>query len=239
MSSLVNYSSSSSSDEEPLEPTLKRIKLPVPFEPIKSNDSNDDPEKHCGRKRQIPHVTGNWSSHLFINCEHLASILEDFFEHVKETTQDIEIIEAPHVSLSKNFIVKYHWIDNLTKVLSQNLKFKTFQLKFSTSSVQFLSNEDSSRHFACLLVNNSCNDDLERLIEVIDQSLKEFDLPSYYENRIFHSSIIWKLTEFTEEEKLLIRRDIFKFVPNEVTLDSTVEKITLKTGNKIKFFNCL
>lgn len=238
MNKLVSYTSSSSSEDEFMPPAKKKTKLPVPFEPLKRNDRTDDLLKHQGRKRQISHVAGNWSSHLFIDCEHLKTTLCEYLRKVKEFYNDIEIVGSPHVSVSKNFIIKYHWIDNLSKVLSRNIKFNQFPVSFSISNIEFLSNEDKSRHFACILVNESCTGVLEKLVESIDQSLKEFDLPKYYENRVYHASIFWKLTEFSNDEKSIIREEICNFVQNEKALDSIVEKITFKMGNKIKFFNC-
>lgn len=34
---------------------------------------DDDPALHGGRKRAIPHVQGNWPTHIYVECEHPAA----------------------------------------------------------------------------------------------------------------------------------------------------------------------
>ncbi|KAG5680387.1 hypothetical protein PVAND_009896 [Polypedilum vanderplanki] len=237
MDKLVNYTSSSDDDDKE-EPLIKKQKLILP-QPFKKEPTISKPNNrynHQGRKRQIPHEEGNWSSHVFIDCSHLNGVLTEIIEKITSTYPNIEKIEEEHLSLSKNFILKYHWIDNFTSVLSRNLKFTSFSLKFDFSNIIFLSNEDHSRHFACIMIDESCDFHLKKLIDQTDKSLIEFELPKYYEKLILHVSIFWKLNEFTEDEKKLIREEFIK-------LDSTfyihIDKICFKTGNKMKFFHSI
>ena len=78
---LVDYSDSDTSDAETEPPTKLRKTSDsgsrLPPLPSRFHDlyavpprmaKDDDPSLHGGRKRAIPHVQGNWPTHVFIEC---------------------------------------------------------------------------------------------------------------------------------------------------------------------------
>jgi U6 snRNA phosphodiesterase len=145
------------------------------------------------------------------------------------------LIESPHLSLSKTFILKHHWIDNFVTTLKS--KFKDSKqdevfLQFNKSQVLFLSNEEKTRHFACLPVEEYAYSILKSILDKVDSCLEEFNLPTYYKDPKFHISILWKLNEFTEDEKVYIENQLNKINEN---LEFNATQINFKTGNK--FFN--
>lgn len=63
------------------------IKLPLPPLPTAFHNlyptalrtsTHDDPSLHGGRKRAVPHVDGNWATHIYLECKQHASLPAPF-----------------------------------------------------------------------------------------------------------------------------------------------------------------
>jgi len=236
MESLVDYSSSEASDEEKSQLAALNITLPMllPAQDNSSTNIRDCPQDHQMRSRSFEHCEGNWATHVYIDCP-LSECLRQGLRNIFDKSNNLHLIESTHVSLSKTFVLKFHWIENFFTSLRQ--KFKDSSTKFMlqlSSNVVYFANEDRSRHFACILATEWCNPVLSVIIEKVDSSLKEFNLPLYYEDPSAHVSVIWKLSEFTESEKSQISTAIKKIMEehNEV-LNIWVDKISVKSGNKL------
>ncbi|KAI9669316.1 MAG: poly(U)-specific 3'-to-5' RNA exonuclease [Alyxoria varia] len=108
-SGLVDYSSSSDSDREPEHREAKRIRsnktsaetpreqslppLPTNFRDLYASgtrvSTQDDPSLHGGRKRTMPHMEGNWPTHVYLEwypSQTERSTLEHLIDAVESST---------------------------------------------------------------------------------------------------------------------------------------------------------
>lgn len=170
----------------------------------------------------------------------LLYILVPLSENIKSkigelTTDELHMIESTHVSLSKTFIVRYHWIQNFCSTLQEQFSETSFQFQLQLiPEIVYFSNDEGTRHFACVLLDECCRPIVASIIQKVDKCLKEFNLPAYYEDPSEHVSILWKLNSFTSEEKLQISTIITElFSSNKEDFKMLIEKISLKIGNKL------
>lgn len=104
------------------------------------------------------------------------------------------LLEDFHVSLTRTLVLKYHWIDSFVEALKNNAdSYQSFTMELS--DIKVYCNEDQSRTFIGITVE-STNNSLQRLSQILDELLTEYQLPTFYEVRILDCVRKWILTDW-------------------------------------------
>ncbi|OJJ46088.1 hypothetical protein ASPZODRAFT_25980 [Penicilliopsis zonata CBS 506.65] len=215
---LVQYSDSeaesgsgseSESAHEPLQQPAKKRRLehrsptlpplPAAFHDLYASSTRvsirDDPNLHGGRKRAIPHVEGNWPTHIylewypskndFIKLDQVVTRLEDNSEGniaIHSLLQSDLGAQLPlHISLSRPVVLQ---TEQRTPFLAtfqhflQDSNIAAFDV--TVEGLDWVSNYEKTRWFLVLRVCKHEKDYLNTLLRLSNSSLAHFGQPPLY-----------------------------------------------------------
>ncbi|KAF7594969.1 poly(U)-specific 3'-to-5' RNA exonuclease [Aspergillus hancockii] len=157
----------------------------------------DDPSLHGGRKRVIPHVEGNWPTHIYLEWypsrDELA-ILSDVIEQIEgklgKTNVELHSLlrsdlgaQLPlHISLSRPVVLRTEQRQSFLETFQsaiQDAHVQTFNIR--TEGLHCVSNYEKTRWFYVLRVKKPENDPLNHLLKLSNRSLALFGQPPLYE----------------------------------------------------------
>ncbi|CAG8519543.1 5596_t:CDS:2, partial [Paraglomus brasilianum] len=166
-----------------------------------------DPSKHEGRIRTIPHVEGNFATHIHVRVKappeflNLMRSLETYLKthhtsiHSCSDNDSATELEL-HISLSRLIILKYHQIERFWNNLQSALgRPKSFTMSFAR--IIQLMNDTRTCSYLALEVGMGTNE-LKSLLEKIDYVVGQFKQPTFYEKPRFHTSVFWSLNHLSE-----------------------------------------
>ncbi|KAG4440967.1 hypothetical protein IFR05_003531 [Cadophora sp. M221] len=157
----------------------------------------DDPSLHEGRKRVIPHIEGNWPTHIYIewypsttedaSLSKLISALQkdiSFDSNSKvhsSVTSDVGVPLPLHVSLSRSlgFLAaqKDDFVDSLDRVLKVS-GIRPFDITFT--GLKWVANFEKTRWFLVLSIPKPESDGLNKILFVCNSIVKQYGQPPLY-----------------------------------------------------------
>ncbi|KAF8566284.1 hypothetical protein P879_04745 [Paragonimus westermani] len=238
---LVDYSSSDESDS-PSKLELPAFLHSLSADPIRFTVHEDNAELHQMRQRSFAHEVGQWATSIHIDCSlhlcHITSALSTFDALNEQTVwQRFQTCEKIHLSLSKTWPVRYHWIDSLVQSLIKSLaNFPRFSVQFD--DFELFVNEEGSRSFLGLCTTRESAEHLKSLVMLVDRSVQAFRGPCYYKSPKFHVSFFWcngdiqrintglELNRLKSSANTALQQ---KHAKTQITVDT----ISCKCGNKL------
>ncbi|CAK7237975.1 poly(U)-specific 3'-to-5' RNA exonuclease [Sporothrix eucalyptigena] len=265
---LVDYSSSDEEDDsnEHAPATTALPPLPRVFHDLYAatvrNATADDPSLHQGRHRAIPHVAGQWPSHLYIEwfpsmSEHayLGQLLASLGNALGQgafhsfLTSDLGAPLPLHISLSRPFVLttakKTGFLADLTNSITTS-GVSSFDVKLA--GLDWFRSPDSARAFLVLraVVNNDGqNGPLVTLLNRCNEQVTEVGQPALYAKKsggddnaasAFHVSVAWTLAADTESwaaDTQQVYKEWLQGAEDKEPLTIPVDSIKVKIGNVV------
>ncbi|KAH9011805.1 hypothetical protein EDB85DRAFT_2040503, partial [Lactarius pseudohatsudake] len=171
----------------------------------------DDPSKHQGRTRAIPHVEGQWAAHVYVSLVlrgALRGIVERAVSIAKQEVAGVRLLGGAdsdpnpdsvaavrelHISLTRPFFLRAHQKEEMKRAVRNAAKaHPPFTASFAAFSD--LTNDEHTRTFLCMEVGAG-HGELRALSDTLTPTLLSFHQKEYYEQPRFHASFAWVLLE--------------------------------------------
>ncbi|KAF2118141.1 hypothetical protein BDV96DRAFT_569345 [Lophiotrema nucula] len=169
------------------------------------SSTSDDPSLHGGRKRAVPHVEGNWPSHVYLEWipsqteaealhKLIAAIQTSIVSASKKRSKQLPVpditpsllspLETPlplHISLSRTLQIRTEDRERFLDTLRSELKksaVKPFPIWFR--GLKWVPNFQRNRWFLVLGIVKPPDDELNRILEACNDAAEKCGHPGLY-----------------------------------------------------------
>lgn len=183
----------------------KTSRLPLPHSllnmfPDELVPQTEDSSLHGGRIRSFKHERGNWATYVYLTYlpdEEFSEILEGLMSAAKTHGIVLTPQEEFHLSLSQTVVLRHHWIQPFTQSLKAGLAHcKRFMC--SAGKLRVYCNAEKTRTFLGIEVSAG-HTQLQDLVKVVDKTMTDFQLETFYKDPSFHVSLAWCIGEMTAQ----------------------------------------
>ncbi|KAM4618853.1 U6 snRNA phosphodiesterase 1 isoform 2-T3 [Polymixia lowei] len=170
--------------------------------PEEVDPQTEDGSLHGGRVRSFKHERGNWATYVYFpyhSDEEFVELLEELMSTAVARGVPLTPQEEFHLSLSQTVVLRHHWIQPFTQSLRAGLaNCKKFVC--SAGRLKVYCNTEKTRTFLGMEVSTGHAQLLE-LVRVVDRTMTEFRLDTFYKDPSFHVSLAWCVGDFTQQLK--------------------------------------
>ncbi|XP_014556310.1 hypothetical protein COCVIDRAFT_26843 [Bipolaris victoriae FI3] len=168
--------------------------------------TSDNPDLHGGRRRAVPHIQGNWPSHVYLEwipTQRESIALLNLIQHVKsvlelENNKRVKKLPVPqditpslqsdlgvplplHVSLSRTLQIKTEDRETFLDTLGASLRRCAVPVfNFEFQGLKWVPNFERNRWFLVLAIKRPENDELNTLLHACNQAAKSTGHPALY-----------------------------------------------------------
>ncbi|GAD94198.1 conserved hypothetical protein [Paecilomyces variotii No. 5] len=183
--------------------------LPANFHDLYASSTRvsvkDDPSLHGGRKRVIPHVEGNWPTHLYLEwypSKSELNVLNDVLCQVRNELShsnikvhsllqnDLGVYLPLHISLSRPVVLATEQRQQFLSFYEREILHSDIRpFNVSMKELDWVSNYEKTRWFLVMRVSKPEGDSLNNLLRISNHCLGSFGQPPLYENGNKYSSL--------------------------------------------------